>query len=125
MTTRHPTPRQLSAPSRARQDLHRIHQALLVLVQLDASSLEPRLLSDELIQFHRRQLAYEDGGEERERALGTREKVMDSSLATDTVDKSLAADLVVRLQDVVDVLHDEALIAHVACGWRGVLDSND
>jgi hypothetical protein len=114
-----------STPSRARQDLHRLHQALLVLVEQDAGSLKRGLLTNELIQIHWRQLAHEDGGEECERALVALQEVVNSRLATDTVDKRLAADLVVRLQDVVNVLHDEVLVTHGASGWRSVLDPND
>jgi hypothetical protein len=47
---------------------------------------------------------------------------VNNRLAANTVDKCLAADLVVRLQDVVKVLHDEVLVAHVFGVWRGVLD---
>jgi hypothetical protein len=115
----------LSAPSRARQNLHRLHQALLVLVELNAGPLETRLLADELVQLHWRQLAHEDRGEECERALVALQEVVDTGLTTDTINKRLAADLVVRLQDIVDVLHDEVLVAHGASGWSGMLEADD
>jgi hypothetical protein len=115
----------LSAPSRARQNLHRLHQALLVLVELDAGPLQTRLLANELVQLHWRQLAHEDRGEECERAFVALQEVVDTGLTTDTINKRLAADLVVRLQDIVDVLDDEVLVARGASGWSGMLEADD
>lgn len=50
---------------------------------------------------------------------------MDYRLSTDVVDKGLATNLVIRLQDVVDILDDVLLIAHGAGRLRGMLEADD
>jgi hypothetical protein len=104
----------VSAPSRARQDLYRLKQAFLVLVQLDAGPLESWLLAHQLLKLSRGELGHEDRREEFERALRALKKEMKCSLSAHVVDKGLETDLVVRLQNVVDLLHDVFIVAHGA-----------
>jgi len=46
-------------------------------------------------------------------------------LSTDAVDKGLATNLVVRLQDVVNILDDVLLVAHRANRLRSMLEADD
>lgn len=79
---------------------------------MSTHALERWSLACDLLELSRGELADEERREKREWAFVGMEKVIECGLLADVVDKGLARDFVVCLEDVMDLNDGVVVVAH-------------